>query len=277
MRIQYLGILLITTIIFGLQCSDSSILFSVDAELGETVEISYNQVIRIESENLYFGLTDQILESRCPANAYCFWEGQVSAQFWFTKNQTDTLMSTALHSPSGSYDKDAEIPCYSLIIESVAPYPQDYVVIPFEQYRVRARVERQDCSDTMSEIKPVQFSTLPPDQLQKSTFQLNDVTILSDTITLDISYSGGCHSHDLVLYMTPTFLESYPVQASLYLYHNDFNDPCDAWLTRSISFNVEQIAKLYKSHYGEYDDIILNVYRYFDNIPTGKISVTYTP
>jgi len=273
----YLGIIVISMAVFGLNCGDSRILFSVDARLGETVVIKFDQVVRIDSEDLYFGLTDQIVDSRCPANAYCFWEGQVGAQFWFTKNHVDTLLATGLCSPSGSYNKDAEIPCYRLIIESVEPYPPDAEGIPLEQYRVRVRVERNDCYGNTAEIKPVQFSILPPDQLQKSSFQLNDVTILADTITLDISYGGGCHSHDLVLYMTPAFMESYPVQASLYLYHNDFNDPCDAWLTRSVSFNVEQIAKLYKSYYGEYDDIILNVYRYFDTAPTGKISVKYTP
>ena len=277
MRKYMLILALIIPAMLCMQCNDSNFMISVDADLGETIEIRYNQVIRIESEDLTFGLTDQIVESRCPTNAYCFWAGQVEAQFWFKGSMPDTLYSTAIYSPGGISDRMAGIPCYTLIIERVEPYPQDFGAIPLDQYRLRVRVEAVECNSTSNEAVRVQFSELNPAQLQKDAFELNNININSDILTVNLSRSGGCVEHEYILYMNPVFKESNPVQADLYLYHNGFNDYCDAWITDSINFDLTPIAELYKAYYGEYDNIILNVYRYFSGTPGGKLSVIYTP
>ena len=115
----------------------------------------------------------------------------------------------------------------------------------------------------------------PPNAIQLDPFDLEDIEIEGDSITLNITYSGGCKEHCFSLYMTPAaFLESYPVQANLYLRHNSNGDACEALVNESVSFNLRPIAELYKTAYGKYDEIILNVYEYKSN---NKMSAGYFP
>ena len=115
----------------------------------------------------------------------------------------------------------------------------------------------------------------PPNAIQLDPFDLEDIEIAGDTITLNITYSGGCKEHGFSLYMSPAaFLESYLVQANLYLRHNSNGDACEALVNESVSFNLRPIAELYKTAYREYDEITLNVYEYKSN---NKRSVRYFP
>ena len=115
----------------------------------------------------------------------------------------------------------------------------------------------------------------PPNSIQLDPFNLEDIDIAGDTITLDITYSGECKDHRFSLYMSPAvFLESYPVQANLYLRHDGNGDACEAFISESVFFNIRPIAELYKTAYREYDEITLNVYEYKSN---NKMSVGYFP
>ena len=104
------------------------------------------------------------------------------------------------------------------------------------------------------------------------------IEIVGDSITLDVTYSGGCAEHDLSLYMSPAaFLESYPVQANLYLKHNDNDDACDGLISAEATFNLRVIAEFYRILYGRYDEIIINVFDYFEDAPGKKLSASYFP
>jgi len=119
------------------------------------------------------------------------------------------------------------------------------------------------------------ITDIPPEVIQLDPFSLKGVEVVEDTITLHISYSGGCKDHYFSLCMSPAaFLESYPVQANLYLRHNGNSDACEAEINQTISFNLQPIAAFYKSLYGRYDEIILNVFAYE---ATSKVSVSYFP
>jgi hypothetical protein len=101
------------------------------------------------------------------------------------------------------------------------------------------------------------------------------MAIMEDTISLNVTYSGGCKEHCFSLYMSPAaFLESYPVQANLYLRHNSNGDDCEAFIYKTVSFNLRPVSELYKSLYGSYDEIIINVFEYKSN---RKVSVSYVP
>lgn len=137
------------------------------------------------------------------------------------------------------------------------------------------------CDSTTQSCDSTDFVIIteqPADSLQLDAFVLNSVKIEDDILTLNISHSGGCKEHDYTLFMSPAvFLESYPTQANLFLRHNDHDDPCDAWLTTTIAFNIRQIADLYQSFYGRKDEIILNVFDYLEGQPGDKQSVSYFP
>ena len=124
----------------------------------------------------------------------------------------------------------------------------------------------------------VAITDLPPDSLQLHPFTLNNGALAGDILTLNVTYSGGCQEHDLQLFMSPAaFMESYPVQAALYLRHNDHNDPCDALITTELRVNVRPIAELYRQQYGGLDTIILKVFPYFENTPSDPTRIRYTP
>lgn len=45
-------------------------------------------------------------------------------------------------------------------------------------------------------------------------------------------------------------MESNPVQVRLFLSHEDFDDPCDAWVTRDFKFDLVPLKIAYQASYG---------------------------
>ncbi len=125
---------------------------------------------------------------------------------------------------------------------------------------------------------PVQITDQTPGSIQLHAFDLKSIAIVGDTISLDVTYGGGCKEHDFALFMSPAaFLESAPVQANLYLRHNNNGDSCKALIYTTASFDLRPIAQLYQQFYGRKDEIIINVFKYFENEPGGKLSASYFP
>ena len=78
----------------------------------------------------------------------------------------------------------------------------------------------------------------------------NEPVIENDTLTLTISYSGGCASHDFTLVTNGNFMESDPVQLVVALTHDDNGDTCEAYPTERYSFDLEPIKTRYQEAYG---------------------------
>lgn len=74
--------------------------------------------------------------------------------------------------------------------------------------------------------------------------------IENDTLTLTISYSGGCASHDFDLVTNGSFMESDPVQLIVALTHDDNGDTCEAYPTERYSFDLEPLKTRYQEAYG---------------------------
>jgi hypothetical protein len=125
----------------------------------------------------------------------------------------------------------------------------------------------------------VLITDLPLDSIQLDSFSLNSVAIEGDRTSLNISHGGGCEKHDYDLFMSPAaFLESIPVQANLYLQHEDNDDLCEAWINTTLVFDLRPIAELHQRLYGRpADEIIINVFKYFQNVPVQNLSASYFP
>ena len=92
---------------------------------------------------------------------------------------------------------------------------------------------------------------------------------------MDVTYGGGCADHDFQLFMSPpTFLESNPVQANLWLQHEDNDDACDGIVSETLRFDLTQVLDLHREIYGRDDEIILNV---FEGEQGAKRVVRYVP
>jgi hypothetical protein len=118
----------------------------------------------------------------------------------------------------------------------------------------------------------------PPDSLQLDPFSLRSLSISGDTLTMTITHGGGCKEHNYTLFMSPgVFLESYPVQANLFLRHEDNDDACDALITATLKFNLRPVADLYQYYYRGKDEIIINAFDYDQTSPGSKLSARYFP
>jgi hypothetical protein len=112
-------------------------------------------------------------------------------------------------------------------------------------------------------LKAVEFCPEPP----TNAVQVNAAELGGDTLKLELSYGGGCEAHAFKLCTDGAFLESYPVQTSLWVVDVGPSDPCEAWLTSTHSFDVSPIKRAYEDAYlSSEGSVILNV---------GKHSVRY--
>ena len=107
--------------------------------------------------------------------------------------------------------------------------------------------------------------TAPPDQpeplapvifgstadLQSDPFALNTAAVTGNILTVSVSYSGGCRNHEFVLTAADSFLESSPVQLPMVLTHEDNDDPCEAYPTRQLRFDLTPIRERYQAAYGK--------------------------
>ncbi|UCF05980.1 MAG: hypothetical protein JSV33_02785 [bacterium] len=129
------------------------------------------------------------------------------------------------------------------------------------------------------DIDQIHFTQSPPISLQRDPVSVRDGEIYKDILALTVSYGGGCGDHEFKLFVIPAFMESYPVQINLFFQHTNIDDSCEALISETFFFDIRRIADLYASQYGGYDDIILNIYGYFEVEPDheDRIRVTYSP
>ena len=80
-------------------------------------------------------------------------------------------------------------------------------------------------------------------------YELSAATIMGDTLTVTVSYGGGCETHRFTLVASNVFLESYPVQLGASLAHDANGDLCRAWLTEVLAFDLTPIKRMYQDAY----------------------------
>ncbi|MBK9257392.1 MAG: hypothetical protein IPM42_18130 [Saprospiraceae bacterium] len=96
-------------------------------QVGVEYCINDNQVFTIVSMD----------DSRCPKNATCVWEGKTEIYIKSTKNgmNKDTVISFPNVNTTVGFDFLAG---YSMMVDSVTPYPKLGTMILLSQYRVHA-------------------------------------------------------------------------------------------------------------------------------------------
>ncbi len=110
-------------------------------------------------------------------------------------------------------------------------------------------------------IDDISYQNAPRD-----SFVFNSVKLIKNFLFLNVSYGGGCEEHIFLLIST-SFMESNPVQVNVVLSHEDNNDPCDAWITEEMIFNLLPLKKLYQEQYQvTFAKIILNLEDWEDSL-----------
>ena len=93
--------------------------------------------------------------------------------------------------------------------------------------------------------------------LQSDPFDLNSATVTDNDLIISVSYSGGCRSHEFVLTTADSFQESSPVKLPMVLTHEDNDDPCEAYPTRLLRFDLTPIKERYEAAYGQDSGTVL--------------------
>ena len=73
--------------------------------------------------------------------------------------------------------------------------------------------------------------------------------IVGDTLTIAVSYGGGCEDHDFTLVASNAFAESHPVQLRGIVAHDAHGDRCRAYLIEDYAFDLTPIKTLYQAAY----------------------------
>jgi len=71
-----------------------------------------------------------------------------------------------------------------------------------------------------------------------------------DELLVRVGYGGGCKVHLIQGVAHGGWMESDPVQVRVLLSHEDFDDPCDAFLTEDLRFDLNSLKWAYQDAYG---------------------------
>lgn len=80
-------------------------------------------------------------------------------------------------------------------------------------------------------------------------YQMENVSLTGNRLLVDASYSGGCAVHTFKACWDGGFLESFPVQANLRLYHDGNDDICESFGTTELSIDLTPLGNAYKKAY----------------------------
>ena len=103
---------------------------------------------------------------------------------------------------------------------------------------------------------------LPADQWGSDPFTIQTFDGLApvlrgNTLSVTVSYGGGCGEHDLALIVYDNLLESNPVRLQTTLAHDAHGDRCKAYPTETLTFDLTPIKELYQFTHQENEGSIL--------------------
>lgn len=74
--------------------------------------------------------------------------------------------------------------------------------------------------------------------------------VVGDSLEVTVAYSGGCTEHVFRYCWDGSFLESNPVQVPTSISHDGMLDPCDAYPSEMVSFDLLPLKADYEAAYG---------------------------
>ncbi len=82
-------------------------------------------------------------------------------------------------------------------------------------------------------------------QWGSDAYELVDAAIEGDALIATVSYGGGCRDHEFTLVLADTFMMMDPVRLQATLAHEANEDPCEAWLTEKLTFDLAAVKALH--------------------------------
>lgn len=243
--------------------------------LGE-FELAFGESATFESDGTVIRFAVLVSDSRCPIGVYCFWEGEATIGLEVKRKDSASCIIELPIIGDGYSPVAVDTFGYRFVLDGLAPYPIYPDSIPLAEYvaTIYAWPLAQDDSLTGRLI----IEDNSPDTYQVHGWRLDSARIVGDRLSMSIHHSGGCGEHQFDLFMSPAaFMESYPVQANIYLRHIDLNDPCDAIVGKELTFDLTPAVELYRQGYGSYGPIWFNLYPFFVDQPGEPVRLLFDP
>jgi hypothetical protein len=84
--------------------------------------------------------------------------------------------------------------------------------------------------------------------------EIKDARIVGDSLTMLVSYGGGCKTHDFKVISSGAIMKSMPPQMNIVLSHDAHDDMCEALLTHDVTVGLHAIK-----HYATSGGIVLHL------------------
>ncbi len=277
---SYAGVIILAIFALG-GCSSGPDIWDSTDDLFKInpFQLRLGQTIVLPPDDVQVTFAEVLNDSRCPVGVQCFWEGMAEIALLVRPPSGETQQVTvAIYGggPSVAYQRLISVDTlgYRFMLLKFEPYPVYEQPIPDSLRVATLAVFPFEPFDSID--GEVMVTDASPRSLQEDWFGLDSAVVRGDVLHLALQYSGGCEAHDFELYMAPAaFAESLPVQADLYVYHEDNGDACEALIRRNLQFDLRPIGHVYDLMYDEPAAIRLNIYHYFADTPGEKISVMY--
>ncbi|HET6511310.1 MAG TPA: NigD-like C-terminal domain-containing protein [Candidatus Kapabacteria bacterium] len=72
---------------------------------------------------------------------------------------------------------------------------------------------------------------------------IKDASVIGDSLTMLVSYSGGCKPHDFKVVWNGAMMKSLPGQINVVLSHNANDDMCEALITQDVTVSLAPIKQ----------------------------------
>lgn len=219
-----------------------------------TVHLNYGKDVLI---NNYAILKFEGVESdsRCPIDAICIWpgNGEVNMVISTDRDKKRFKLNSFLEPRNYVFDD------FVIELKALNPATRSDRPIKPEDYSVDLIIKPAANGNLTSlPVKLIEGNNT--DLIKRDMLNVNSVSLNKNEIKFNVSYSGGCKEHLVELYAFKGIQKSNPAQVTLILSHNGNGDMCEAYLTKTISFDLTSLKNYLKSEHGISDKVLLIIH-----------------
>ncbi|PCJ19208.1 MAG: hypothetical protein COB04_06080 [Gammaproteobacteria bacterium] len=120
-----------------------------------------------------------------------------------------------------------------------------------------------ECGDkegqSVRDISMIRFATTL--RVQSDPVTVNEVSLINDWLIFNVSYSGGCESHEFTLYGDTDFGGDESARSDqVELFHSSNGDLCERAITRALAFSLLPLKDEFKTSFEvEFGTVLLNI------------------
>ena len=230
----------------------------------ETFTLPYgeSQLVKVGGEEIEIGFQAVLGESRCPLDVDCFWEGRARIQLRLRNPGQDTIaMEPFIYGYVFKEDSTAHKRVfseeYAVALLQLDPYPSSATAQPEpEEYIALLSVSlnpiplETDRLNLFAHDVYEGFLNNPIDG-----FYIDSSSVTADTLRVYVAYSGGCKEHDFFLFGSTAWAESAPPQMSMVIIHDGHWDMCEAWIHKTLRFDLSPI----RTRWGSGESVFIHI------------------